>query len=170
MNPMRWRKMTWVLNIWNAVFLIWLVVGVSDRPSEDCANDPDVLNGVISKSACEDASDVGTGIGVVLILFLWFLGFIVLALAWLMTRPRHRQCPVCGNDVKKNRTACKSCGYDFATGMRPQPTVAEHLASSAPSSVPPAAASGSSTTPTPTTPPSEAPSGSVADRINRATE
>lgn len=168
MNPMRWRKMTWVLNIWNAVFLIWLIVGVSDRPSEDCANDPDVLSGVISQSACEDASDVGTGIGVVLILVLWFLGFIVLALAWLMTRPRHRQCPVCGNDVKKGMTTCKSCGYDFGATTRqsPQP-VADQRATTATRAAPvenhPSEPSTTASTPPP-------PSGSVADRIKKATE
>lgn len=36
MNPLRWRKMTWVLNIWNVLFLIWLIVGISDRPSKNC--------------------------------------------------------------------------------------------------------------------------------------
>src|SRR5215211_462915 len=119
MNPLRWRKMSWVLNIWNAIFLIWVIVGVSDRASEDCANDPDVIGGVISKETCEAASDVGTGIGVAFIIVLWFIGFLVLSLIWLMTRPKHRQCPVCGHDVKKGQTVCRNCGYDFTTPMRP---------------------------------------------------
>lgn len=158
--------MTWVLNIWNAVFLIWLVVGLSDRPSEDCANDPDVLSGVLSQSACENASDVGTGIGVVLILVLWFLGFIVLALAWLMTRPRHRQCPVCGNDVKKGMTTCKSCGHDFAATTRQPQSVVDHRATATRAATVEDHLSEPSTTAS--TPPP--PSGSVADRIRRATE
>jgi hypothetical protein len=56
---------------------------------------------------------------VALIIVLWFIGFVVLALAWLMSRPRHRQCPQCGHDVKKGQTTCKNCGYDFAVGARP---------------------------------------------------
>jgi hypothetical protein len=41
MNPLRWRKMTWVLNVWNVLFLIWIIGGVSSRPSKNCATDPD---------------------------------------------------------------------------------------------------------------------------------
>jgi hypothetical protein len=106
--------MTWVIWIVNALFVVWIIAGVADRPSKDCANDPDVLNGVISQSACEDASDVGTSIGVVLIIVLWFFVFVALALVWLMTRPSKRTCPVCGEEVKKGRTTCKKCGHDFA--------------------------------------------------------
>src|SRR2546423_9783446 len=102
MNPLRWRKMTWVLNIWNAIFLIWIIVGISDRASKSCApND----------SLCVNASDTGTAIGVGLIIFLWFMGFLVLGLIWVMTRPKHRLCPRCGHDVKKGWTECRSCGY-----------------------------------------------------------
>ena len=105
MNPLRWRKMTWVLNIWNVIFLIWIIAGVSDRASESCPAGDDL---------CIDASDAGTAIGVGLIIFLWFIGFVVLALVWFMTRRRGRLCPVCGEDVKRGATVCKSCGHDFA--------------------------------------------------------
>jgi hypothetical protein len=108
-NPLRWRKMTWLLNIWNVLFLIWIIGGVSDRASKECAPGDDL---------CIGASDVGTGIGVAMIFVLWFIGFAVLALVWLMSRPSRRLCPHCGEDVKKGRTACK-CGYDFAIGDRP---------------------------------------------------
>jgi hypothetical protein len=110
----RWRKMTWVFLVVNALFVLWFSVGISDRPSQDCATDPDVIAGVISKDLCESASDVGTGIGVALVGFLWFIVFIVLSLIWLMTRPKHRTCPVCGENVKKGRTTCQGCGHDFA--------------------------------------------------------
>jgi hypothetical protein len=119
-----WRKMTWVINIVNLLFLVWLITGVSSRPSKDCASDPSVTAGTISKSACEAASDVGTGIGVALIIFLWFIVFIVLGLVWLMTRPKNRLCPVCGEDVKKGRTTCKKCGHDFADKADAAPPVA----------------------------------------------
>jgi predicted amidophosphoribosyltransferase len=53
----------------------------------------------------------------------WVFGFIFFALIWLMSRPRKRQCPRCGEDVKKGKTACPSCQFDFASiGM---PSAAE---------------------------------------------
>ncbi len=94
----RWRKMTWVFMIVNALFLVWIIAGVSDRASEDCPPGDQV---------CIDASDVGTGIGVALIIVLWFFVFIVLSLIWFMTRRKGRVCPVCGEDVKKGRTTCQ---------------------------------------------------------------
>ena len=97
----RWRKMTWVFLIVNALFVFWIAAGVSDRPSMDCANDPDVKAGIISQDLCESASDVGTGLGVVMVGFFWFIVFVVLSLIWLMTRPKRRTCPACGEDVKK---------------------------------------------------------------------
>jgi hypothetical protein len=115
MNVLRWRKMTWVLNVWNLLFLVWLIAGISNRASKDCAP---------GDNLCTSASDVGTGVGVALILVLWFLGFIVLSFVWLMTRRRGRVCPHCGDDVKKGRTACKNCGYDFVLWRNPQLTTA----------------------------------------------
>jgi hypothetical protein len=87
----RWRKMTWVLLIWSAVFGFWMVAGTAERPSKDCAADSSVIDGTLTLSQCQAASDVGTGIGVVLIGMLWFVGFLVLALVWLMSRPRKQQ-------------------------------------------------------------------------------
>jgi hypothetical protein len=85
----RWRKMTWVLLIWTAIFATWIVSGVNDA--------------------------AGTAIGATLVFILWFLGFVVLGLVWLMSRPKRRTCPHCGTDVKKGRTTCPSCAYDFVT-------------------------------------------------------
>jgi len=115
MNPLRWRKMTWVLNVWNVIFLIWIIGGISSRPSQSCPP---------GDSLCVNASDTGTGIGVALIIFLWFLGFVVLSLIWVMTRRRGRLCPHCGEDVKKGRTTCAKCGYDFTLGRNPAQDVA----------------------------------------------
>jgi hypothetical protein len=50
--------MTWVLNVSNVLFFIWIVAAISDRPSEDCPP---------GDHLCVGASDVGTGIGVALI-------------------------------------------------------------------------------------------------------
>lgn len=84
----RWRKMTWTILIWTGIFALWIGGGIGDRPSKDCATDPAVISGSLSLDACQAASDVGTGVGVVLIGFLWFIGFIVLSLVWFMSRPR----------------------------------------------------------------------------------
>lgn len=117
MNPLRWRKMTWVLNVWNVIFLIWIIGGSisgAHQATKDCSHP-----GILTRQECLDASHTGTGIGVALVFFLWFLGFVVLALVWFMTRGKSRQCPHCGEDVKKGRTTCKKCGYDFTTGTNP---------------------------------------------------
>lgn len=98
----KWRKMTWVLIIWSALILIWAVAGAG---SNDCANE--------SSQSLRDACEAGTGIGVLLILFIGFFGFVFFALIWFMTRPRGRECPTCGETVKKGRTDCPACGHDF---------------------------------------------------------
>lgn len=107
MNPLRWRKMTWVINVWNVIFLVWIITGIADRASKNCP---------AGDTLCKNASDVGTGIGVAVIILLWFLGFVVLSIVWFMTRRRGRICPHCGEGVKKGLTSCRSCGYDFTAG------------------------------------------------------
>jgi hypothetical protein len=99
------RKMTWVLWAWTAIFAVWIIAGIADRASKNCPPDDQL---------CINASDAGTSIGVGLVFFLWFIGFVVLSLIWFMTRPQRRACPVCGEDVKKGLTRCGSCGHDFA--------------------------------------------------------
>jgi hypothetical protein len=95
--------MTWVLLIWSTIFLVWAIAGAG---SADCGSEATELD----RSACE----AGTGLGVAVIFVFWFVGFVALSLIWLMTRPKGRDCPVCGEKVKKGRTKCESCGYDFA--------------------------------------------------------
>jgi hypothetical protein len=91
------------------VFLIWVIAGIAGGASDSVDCDTTVL----TQADCDAAADVGTSIGVALVIILWFIGFLVLSLIWLMTRPRHRQCPACGHDVKKGLTACKNCGHSF---------------------------------------------------------
>ena len=103
--------MTWVLWVWTAIFAVWIIGGLATaNNAADCAKN----SGGLSVQDCTDASNVGTGIGVTLIFVLWFIGFVVLSLIWLMTKPKHRECPVCGEGVKRGRTQCGSCGHDFA--------------------------------------------------------
>lgn len=82
----RWRKMTWVLWIESAIFLIWIIGAAADRPSKDCEADQ-----FLSKSDCVAASDAGTAIGVGLVIFFWFLVTVICFLIWFATRPKEKQ-------------------------------------------------------------------------------
>jgi len=104
-----WRIMTWLIWGWTALCALWVIVGIADRASEDCPP---------GDQLCVDASDAGTGIGVALIIMLWFMGFLVLSLIWFMTRPRSRECPACGSDVRRGLTSCSECGFNFAAPLR----------------------------------------------------
>ncbi len=110
MNPFRWRKMSWLIIIFTAAMLAWLVSAVGSQP----ACPPTVAN----CEAYQAGADIGSGIAASIIFVVWLIGFFVLAVLWFMTRGRHRVCPVCGNDVKKGRSACRKCGYDFVSGLR----------------------------------------------------
>lgn len=114
-----WRKMTWVVVIWCVLMAIWIVAAIAGADNADeCARES---NRFLSQAACEDARDAGTGIGVVILWFIWFFGFIALSLIWFMTRPKGRECPACGENVKRGRTACPKCGHDFAAAAVPGP-------------------------------------------------
>ncbi len=106
----RWRKATWALVLWCLLILIWIIAGAAGN---DCAQEATKLN--------EQACEAGTGIGVVIIALVGFFGFIFFSLIWLMSRPKNRQCPQCGNDVKKGQMQCQSCGFDFRTVGQQQP-------------------------------------------------
>jgi hypothetical protein len=105
-----WRKMTWVIGVWSVFMALWIVGGILSADSASNCTEPRY----IGKSTCEDASDVGTEIGVIVLWFVWFFGFVSLSLIWFMTRPKGRTCPVCGEKVAKGLTACAECGHDFA--------------------------------------------------------
>jgi len=85
----RLRKMTWALIVWSALWLLLGIVGGSSGTSAasycDTHGSP---RGSIGRQTCIDAYHTGTGIGVFLIVVLWFLGFVVLSLVWFMSRPR----------------------------------------------------------------------------------
>jgi hypothetical protein len=108
----KWRKMTWAIIVWCSLILIWAVAGGGSAAS-DCADQTG--DAFLSAQDAQDACNAGAGIGVALILFVGFFGFVFLALIWFMTRPKTRACPRCGNDVKKGVMACRSCGFDFQT-------------------------------------------------------
>lgn len=73
----RWRKATWALVIWTVLAVIWIASGigaVSDLPA--------------GSEAEEAGRAIGAGLGVTFIIVIWFIGFIVLGLVWLMSRPK----------------------------------------------------------------------------------
>jgi hypothetical protein len=102
-----WRKASWTLVIWNVLMLLWVVSGTAGLSSNCAGRTGDAL------AACQAGTAIGAGIGVTLIAMIWFFGFVVLALVWLMSRPSRRLCPRCGNEVKKGLTVCPSCQYEF---------------------------------------------------------
>ncbi|HWM54199.1 MAG TPA: hypothetical protein VNO20_02255 [Solirubrobacterales bacterium] len=104
--------MTWALIVWSTLILLWAIAGAA---GSDCTSEATQLE--------QEACEAGTGIGVALILFIGFIGFVFLSLIWLMTRPKGRVCPVCGERVKKGLTACPGCNHDFAAAaqLKPQP-------------------------------------------------
>ena len=98
--------MTWVVLIFNVLMLIWLIAGIASvSHSGNCHG--------LSAQSCNAATAVGTGIGAFFIVILWALGDVILGIIWLVTRGNGRSCPVCGNRVKRGKTVCKSCSYDF---------------------------------------------------------
>jgi len=61
------RIFLWVFLVVQVLFIIWIVVGVSGNSSDaiDC--------GTLSQQACNDVRDVGTGIGVFIIVVVWII-------------------------------------------------------------------------------------------------
>lgn len=102
----RWRFMTWLFLAFNAAMLAWTITAVASANST-----PADCNG-LSAHDCNTAQNVGAGIATTIIIVLWLIGFFVLGLLWIMTRPS-RHCPQCGSGVKKGRTVCRRCGYSF---------------------------------------------------------
>jgi lysylphosphatidylglycerol synthetase-like protein (DUF2156 family) len=103
----RWRKATWAVAIWTVLMVLWIA-------SASAYNANDVCSTATYNSACQAGATVGKGIAVTLIFLIWFIGFVVFSLIWLMSRPQRRLCPVCGEQVKKGLRACQKCGYNFA--------------------------------------------------------
>lgn len=107
----RWRAFTWVILAFNLVMLIWAITGASTGKScKGLVGDP--------LTQCQ-AGQVGTGIGVGLIILLWALGDIILGTLWLITRPHRRYCPACGNQMRRGVVQCPDCGFDFRQAQTP---------------------------------------------------
>ncbi len=109
----RWRFMTWLILAFNLLMAAWLIFGVGGAvDNADCGSQVDQA----AQEACEAGTAVGAGIGGVLIFVLWALGDVILGVIWLVTKSSKRDCPGCGHAVKKGRTECSRCGFDFRSG------------------------------------------------------
>jgi len=102
-----WRKTTWIILIWNALMVAWIIGGLASgsNPS-NC--------GTLSQQVCNDAANTGRGIGVAIIVVFWLIGDALLSVIWLVTNRRRRVCPACGRNVKVGETVCKGCNHNFA--------------------------------------------------------
>lgn len=101
------RKATWLVIIWNGLILLWAATGIN-AVKDTC----DGLSGTALRN-CEISLNLGGGVALFVIGLIWFVGFLVTGLIWLMSRPKRRLCPVCGRSVKSGEVVCKRCGFDF---------------------------------------------------------
>jgi len=97
--------MTWVILIFNAIMVAWIIGGVASTHASNC--------GQLSQQVCNDAANTGKGIAVVALVVLWLVGDAILGVIWMVTKGR--SCPVCGRSVRKGLVACNKCGHDFRT-------------------------------------------------------
>lgn len=100
------RKMTLALIAWCAGIAIWAAAGAMHAAST-CSTH--YRAGTILHNACV----AGAGLGVAAILGVGVVGFVLLSLVWLMTKPDKRYCPTCGNDIRRGATICVHCHHDF---------------------------------------------------------
>jgi predicted RNA-binding Zn-ribbon protein involved in translation (DUF1610 family) len=108
-----WRVFTYVILVINLCFLVWVIAGAAgaNGHASDC--------GSLDQQTCDSARDVGTSIGVGLVFVFWAVVDVILGIIWLVTRSTKRQCPACGNGVKKGLVRCNRCGHDFRYGYQP---------------------------------------------------
>ena len=80
-KPRRKRRVfLWVFLAVQALFIIWLIVGISSAsgPATDC--------GTLDQPSCNDAESVGTAIGAGLIIVFWAIVDFILAVTYAIYR------------------------------------------------------------------------------------
>lgn len=81
---LKWRKMTWVVLAWCALIIVWVIAGANNAQNNaNCDSEPEHL-----RQLCRDATDIGTGIGVMFVMAIGFVGFVFFSIIWFMTRPK----------------------------------------------------------------------------------
>jgi hypothetical protein len=86
MNPLRWRKVTWALDLWIGAFVIWMIAGVNS--SSNCEPYPTGNFFEPGTAYCGIESEIRGG--QTMAFLVWCVGFVVLSFAWLMTSGRAR--------------------------------------------------------------------------------
>lgn len=76
------RLSTWAILLWTGFMAVGILAAVAGIGG-DCAG----LSGN-ELSSCQSAAWIRGGIGVTLLVLLWFAGFVPLAIVWAMTRPK----------------------------------------------------------------------------------
>ena len=76
-----WRKATWALVIWNVFMVLWLASTL--RGEFSCDRETGA-----ARAVCDAGASIGTTYGASLVGVAWFVGFIVIGLIWLASRPR----------------------------------------------------------------------------------
>lgn len=71
----------WIFLAIQALFLIWIITGANSVSSSKC--DPQLTH-----AACTAAKQVGGGIGVLLIVFLWVAADVILGVGYLIFRKK----------------------------------------------------------------------------------
>jgi hypothetical protein len=79
------RVSTWLMTIWTTICAVWIIGAVAAASGDEASADCTRFN---SAETCDAAGDLGAGIGVGLIILLWFVVFAALALVALLTRNR----------------------------------------------------------------------------------
>lgn len=77
----RRRVFRWIFLAVQVLFLIWIITGATSASHASC--DPN-----LSQQACTAAKQVGGGIGVFLIIFLWVAVDVILGIGYLIFRKR----------------------------------------------------------------------------------
>jgi hypothetical protein len=76
-----------------------------------------VINGyfIVSFFSSYDvnADDTANGIGIMVLIFWLAIMNTFLYVIYRITGTKKRECPACGNTVKKGLTVCPSCNFDF---------------------------------------------------------
>lgn len=67
----------WVFLAVQALFIVWIIAGASaaSKP-KDC--------GSLTAQTCQDAANIGTGLGVILIIGLWVAADVILGIGYLI--------------------------------------------------------------------------------------
>lgn len=78
------RVFLWVFLAVQVLFLVWIIGGVASGSGDttDC--------GTLSQQACNDAQNVGTGIGVFFVIVFWMMVDFLLAVGYLIYRIARR--------------------------------------------------------------------------------